>query len=75
MRKVAKWVATAALVAGTGLGGLALATPAAANGGGGGGSLISIGNVDVLTAELLSGNTAACTSQTNNHQQGWVKKH
>jgi hypothetical protein len=32
-------------------------------------------NVDVLTAQLLSGDKAACTSKTNEHQQASVSRH
>ncbi|MEV4345875.1 hypothetical protein AB0J83_15495 [Actinoplanes sp. NPDC049596] len=32
-------------------------------------------NVDVITATLLRGDAAKCSSKTNNHQQAWVKKH
>jgi hypothetical protein len=32
-------------------------------------------NVDVVTATLLRGEYAKCTSKTNNHQQAWIKKH
>lgn len=32
-------------------------------------------DVNVLTATLLGGNNAVCSSKTNNHQQAWVKKH
>ncbi|WP_433294044.1 hypothetical protein ACQP2F_32100 [Actinoplanes sp. CA-030573] len=32
-------------------------------------------NVDVITATLLGGNKAVCSSKTNNHQKAWIKKH
>jgi len=32
-------------------------------------------NVDVVTATLLRGDYAKCSSKTNNHQQAWIKKH
>ena len=32
-------------------------------------------NVDVVTATLLRGQNAKCSSKTNNHQQAWIKKH
>jgi hypothetical protein len=32
-------------------------------------------NVDVLTAQLLSGDKAACTSKTNSNQKAWVTRH
>ncbi|GAA0455611.1 hypothetical protein Ade02nite_04330 [Paractinoplanes deccanensis] len=32
-------------------------------------------NVDVVTATLLGGNYAKCSSKTNNHQKAWIKKH
>jgi hypothetical protein len=32
-------------------------------------------NVDIVTATLLRGDYAKCSSKTNNHQQAWIKKH
>jgi hypothetical protein len=32
-------------------------------------------NVDVVTATLLGGNYAKCTSKTTNSQKAWIKKH
>ncbi|MFI7544429.1 hypothetical protein [Actinoplanes sp. NPDC049599] len=32
-------------------------------------------NVDIVTATLLNGENAKCSSKTNNHQQAWIKKH
>jgi hypothetical protein len=32
-------------------------------------------NVDVITATLLGGNYAKCTSKSNNHQNAYIKKH
>lgn len=32
-------------------------------------------NVNVITATLLHGENAKCSSKTNNHQQAWIKKH
>ncbi|MFF5081211.1 hypothetical protein ACFY36_29515 [Actinoplanes sp. NPDC000266] len=32
-------------------------------------------NVDVITATLLRGDYAKCSSKTNNHQKAWIKKH
>ena len=32
-------------------------------------------NVDVVTATLVRGENAKCSSKTNNHQKAWIKKH